>query len=269
MHWKNRSKIYPLFSTCNHLLRSHPHSSTWPHYNHPSDLTPPKSNHHIIHAANHPTSLPPHPNNTNPPQPTVHPNHLTLGNLQNHHMDIPNHFTQHHSPINQTYHSYQQTSPTTHHIKTTHFRFSGTATFTSKTTTQCTTTTPTTTTTQSTFRSDGEHEKVSHHIQHVHERKAIKTYLSEHSHRRVCSKNKEKNHHRQAIKNHTNQNLIVNLTNHHVPQPLQSMLSKGLNFVPTSTHSHPIHCRFLQKIQKDNVHTVSLQRLHRLTFQSL
>ena len=46
MHWKNRSKIYPLLSTFNHLLRSRPHSSTWPHHNHPNDLTPPKSNHH-------------------------------------------------------------------------------------------------------------------------------------------------------------------------------------------------------------------------------
>ena len=32
--------------------------------------------------------------------------------------------------------------------------------------------------------------------------------------------------------NHTN-NVIVNLTNHELEQPLQSMLSKGLKFIPT------------------------------------
>ena len=33
--------------------------------------------------------------------------------------------------------------------------------------------------------------------------------------------------------NHTNNNLIVDLTNHELELPLQSMLSKGLKFVPT------------------------------------
>ena len=103
-------------------------------------------------------------------------------------------------------------------------------------------TTPTTTTRQSTFRFDGEHERVSHHIQHVHERKAIKAYLSEHSHRRVCNKNKETKHHRQAFKNHANQNRIANITNHRVSQPLQSMLSIGLNVVLTTP---PTHIRFI------------------------
>ena len=42
-----------------------------------------------------------------------------------------------------------------------------------------------------------------------------------------------KKHYRQHIVNHTNNNLIVNLTNHDLEPPLKSMLSKGLKFVPT------------------------------------
>ena len=79
-----------------------------------------------------------------------------------------------------------------HTIQTAHFRFSATTTFTSKTKIQCTTTTTPSITTQSTFKFDEEHEKIPHHIQYVHERKAIKAYFSEHSHWKVCIKNKEK-----------------------------------------------------------------------------
>ena len=224
--WKNKRKIYPLFCTCNHLLWSRPHSSTWPHYNHPNDLTPPKSNHHSIYATNHPASVPPFRINRNPPQPSFHPNHQTKWEISKTttcaSQTIPLNIIH---PYTKLYLSPQITSPINHQltIQTTQFVISAMTTFASKTKTQCTTTTtslPTTITTQSTFKFDGEHEKIPHHIQYVHGRKAIKAYLSEHSHRRVCSKNKEKKHQIQFMKDNTNKNLIGNPKNQNTPQPL-------------------------------------------------
>ncbi len=78
-----------------------------------------------------------------------------------------------------------------------------------------------------------ETNQVFHHIPHVHERRAIGSFLNEHERRKVTSKNHDKKHYRQKIVNHTNNNLIVNFTNQKLQPPLKSMLTKGLKFIPT------------------------------------
>ena len=219
-----------------------------PHFNHPNDLTPPKSNHHSIYATNHSASVPPFRNNRKPPQPSFHPNHPTKWEISKTttcaSQTIPLNIIH---PYTKLYLSPQITSPINHQltIQTTQFVISAMTTFASKTKTQCTTTTttslPTTITTQSTFKFDGEHEKIPHHIQYVHERKVIKAYLSEHSHRRVCSNNKEKKHHIQFIKDNTNKNLIGNVANQNTPQVHNNFthvdfLVKEYSLVPRETN---------------------------------
>ena len=80
---------------------------------------------------------------------------------------------------------------------------------------------------------DWETNQVSHHIPHVHERRAIGSFFNEHGRTKVTSKNHDKKHYHQKIVNHTNNNLIVNLTNQKLEPPLKSMLTKGLKFIPT------------------------------------
>ena len=50
-------------------------------------------------------------------------------------------------------------------------------------------------------------------------------------------KNCDKKYYRNRIKDHTDNNLIVNLTDEDIPKPLKSILSKGLKFVPTPPHT--------------------------------
>ena len=120
--------------------------------------------------------IPPFRNNRKPPQPSFHRNHPTKWEIsktttcasQTIPLNIIHPYTKPHC-------SPQKTSPTNHHhtLQTTHFSVSATTTFTSKTITQCTISTttslPPTITTQSTFKFDGEHETIPHHIQYVHE----------------------------------------------------------------------------------------------------
>ena len=105
------------------------------------------------------------------------------------------------------------------------------------TTHQCTTSTTTTTSVQRDTSHylpapGGETIPVSHHIRHVHGRRAIRSFVHEQARRNATNENRDKKH-RHKIVNHTNNNLMVNLTNHGIEPPLQSMLSKGLKFVPT------------------------------------
>ena len=79
----------------------------------------------------------------------------------------------------------------------------------------------------------GETSQVSHHIQYVHERRAIGSFFHEHARRRATNKNRNKKHYRQQIMNHTSKSLIVNLTHQELEPPLKSMLAKGLKFVST------------------------------------
>ena len=61
----------------------------------------------------------------------------------------------------------------------------------------------------------GDTNTVPYYLQHVHERQADK-----------------------QIKDYTNNNLVVNLTQHQLEKPLKSILSKGLKFIPTPSNTH-------------------------------
>ena len=217
-----------------------------PHFNHPNDLTPPKSNHHSIYATNHPPPVPHFRNNRNPPQPSFHPNHhinweiskTTTCVSQTIPLNIIHPYTKPHRP-------HPKKSPISHHhtIHTTHFGFWQRPHSRQKAKLNVPPPLPhhSQQQSQSTFKLDGEHEKIPHHIQYVHERKAIKAYLSEHSHRRVCSKNKEKKHHIQFIKDNTNKNLIGNVANQNTPQVHNNFthvdfLVKEYSLVPRETN---------------------------------
>ena len=84
----------------------------------------------------------------------------------------------------------------------------------------------------------GDTNTVPHHLQHVHQRQAIKSYLSEQPHRRASKKNHDQKYYRQQIKNYSNNKLVVNLTNHELEKPLKSILSRGLKFIPTPSNTH-------------------------------
>ena len=103
---------------------------------------------------------------------------------------------------------------------------------TQPTTTNTTTTNVQRDTSQHLSMFGGETIQVPHHIQHVNERSAIKSF-HEQARRKATNKYRDKKHYRQQIVNHTNNNLVVNLTNHELESPLKSMLSKRLKFIPT------------------------------------
>ena len=69
-------------------------------------------------------------------------------------------------------------------------------------------------------------------------RQAIKSYFNEQPHRRASKKNHKKKYYRQQIKIYTNNNLVVNLTNHQLEKPLKYILYKGLKFIPTPSNTH-------------------------------
>ena len=79
-----------------------------------------------------------------------------------------------------------------------------------------------------------ETKQVSHHIPHVHERRAIGSFFNEYERRKATGQNHEKKYYHQKIVNHTNNNLIVNLTNKILEPPLKSMVTKGLKLMVTN-----------------------------------